>query len=88
VEIVREQLAGHRAAAEALAIRPINGLPSSGKGIRPAHVRAIGTSARKGRTEIAWSRFTSMPLGSGVVSYPISSRSPPKMISPLRRWRP
>ena len=29
-----------------------------------------------------------MPAGSGVVVQPTSSRSPPKMISPFRRWRP
>ena len=39
-------------------------------------------------TSIAWPRLTSMPAGSGVALQPDRSRSPPKMISPSRRWRP
>ncbi len=47
-----------------------------------------GQPARNGRTAPACPRFTAMPSGSGVVLEPTTSRSPPKITSPLRRWRP
>jgi hypothetical protein len=48
----------------------------------PAQVRATPSPARNGKTSTACARLTAMPAGSGVVSQPTGSRSPPKMISP------
>ena len=64
------------------------GEPSMENGISPAHVRAMGKLATKGTTSAACPLLTSMPAGSGVMLYPTSSRSPPKMISPFLRCRP